>query len=93
MPDNISLGELEGFVSQMIPPDDPVWPLAQRYIDDIPVDERKFAENKSLRAQIHAWLATREDPRQMGLAIRTRDLAITNPLSQAFLRWLTRLFQ
>ena len=92
MPDNVSLGELEGFVSQMIPAGDHVWPLSQRYIDDIPVDERKFAENKTLRAQIHAWLAAREDPRQMGLAIRTRDLAITNPLSQTFLAWLSRLY-
>lgn len=92
MPDNVSLGELEGFVSQMIPDDDSVWPLSQRYINDIPINERKFAENKTLRAQIHAWLATREDPRQMGLAIRTRDLAINNPLSQSFLRWLARLF-
>ena len=29
----------------------------------------------------------------MGLAIRTRDLAITNPLSQTFLSWLTNLFR
>ena len=93
MPDNVSSGELENFVEQMIPSNDPVWPLSQRYIDDIPVDERKFAANKTLRAQIHAWLATREDPRQMGLAIRAHDLAVNNPLSQAFLRWLTRLFQ
>ena len=92
MPDNVSLGELEGFVSQLIPADDPVWPLSQRYIADIPVRERKFAENKTLRAQIHAWLATREDPRQMGLAIRAHDLAVNNPLSQTFLRWLSRLF-
>ena len=93
MPDNVSLGELEGFVSQMIPTGDPVWPLSQRYIDDIPAHERKFAQSKTLRAQIHAWLATREDPRQMGLAIRTRDLAINNPLSQRFLRWLSHLFR
>ena len=93
MPDNSATGELENFVEQMIPADDHVWPLAQQYIDNIPPSDRKFAAGKSLRAQIHAWLAAREDPRQMGLAIRTRDLAITNPLSQAFLRWLTRLFQ
>ena len=92
MPDNVSPGELEVFVSHMIPATDRVWPLSQQYIDNIPVNERKFAESKTLRAQIHAWLATREDPRQMGLAIRTRDLAVNNPLSQTFLRWLSRLF-
>ena len=92
MPDNLSLGELEGFVAQMIPDDDGIWPLAQRYVNQIPRDERKFGENKTLRAQIHAWLATREDPRQMGLAIRARDLTVTSPLSQAFLAWLSRLY-
>ena len=92
MPDNVSTGELEVFVSQMIPATDRVWPLSQRYVDQIPPVERKFAESKTLRAQICAWLATREDPRQMGLAIGARDLDITNPLSQRFLGWLNRLF-
>jgi len=92
MPNNTTEGELENFVEQMIPAGDSVWPLAQQCIDEIPPMDRKFTENKTLRAQIHAWLATREDPRQMGLAIRTRDLAINNPLSQSFLRWLARLF-
>ncbi len=93
MPDNTTEGELENFVEQMIPAGDSVWPLAQQYIDGIPPVDRRFAENKTLRAQIHAWLAAREDPRQMGLAIRTRDLDVANPLSQRFLDWLSRLFR
>ena len=93
MPDNISTGELEGFISQMIPTTDNVWPLSQRYVDQIPISERNFTETKTLRAQIHAWLATREDPRQMGLAIRARDLDINGELCQKFVAWLTRLFR
>ena len=93
MPDNTTEGELENFVADMIPAGDSVWPLAQQYIDGIPPMDRKFAENKTLRAQIHAWLAAREDPRQMGLAIRTRDLDVGNPLSLRFLGWLSRLFR
>ncbi len=92
MPDNASIGELEGFVADMIAADDRVWPLARRYVNQIPFVERRFADTKTLRAQIHAWLATREDPRQMGLAIRTRDLEINSPLCQRFLAWLNRLF-
>ena len=76
----------------MIPDGDPVWPTSQQYISSIPEQDRKFAENKTLRAQIHAWLAAREDPRQMGLAIRARDLEINGSLCQTFLNWLTRLF-
>ena len=93
MPDNVSSGELENFVEQMIPPNDPVWPLSQQYINDIPLTQRKFAESKTLRAQIHAWLAARADPRQMGLAIRTRDLNTDDLLPQTFVTWLTRLFR
>ena len=92
MPDNESSGELENFIEQMIPDEDPVWPLAQNYITQIPSEDRKFTESKELRAKIHAWLATREDPRQMGLAIRTRDLEVDGALCQNFLAWLTNLF-
>ena len=92
MPDNTSAGELEDFVAQMIPGEDPVWPLSQSYIAGIPQADRKFAAPKTLRAQIHAWLAAREDPRQMGLAIRTGDLDIDGLLCRRFITWLTRLF-
>lgn len=92
MPNNQSPGELEDFVSQMIPDSDPVWPLAQQYIAGIPPSDRKFTPGKTLRAQLHSWLAAREDPRQMGLAIRAHDLAIDGALCQKFAAWLTRLF-
>ncbi len=90
MPDNHSAGELENFVIQMVPADDPVWPLSQRYIDEIP--NPPFAASKTVRAQLYAWLAAREDPRQMGLAIRARDLDVDGDLCQRFVAWLTRLF-
>ncbi len=92
MPDNTAPGELEDFVIQMIPDRDAVWPLAQSYIDGIPCGERKFSEKKKLRAQVHAWLAAREDPRRMGEAIRARDLEIDGPLCRKFVAWLKALF-
>ena len=92
MPDNESLGELENFLAEMIPGDDAVWPLAQRYINGIPPDHREFQEGKTLRAQVHAWLAAREDPRPPGLAIGTHDLSIGGPLCVRFTDWLRRLF-
>ena len=93
MPDNTSPGELENFVSEMIPDDDPVWPLSENYIDDIPQAHRKFTEKKIMRAKIHAWLATRQDPRQMGAAIGARDLQVDGTLSTAFANWLRQLFE
>ena len=92
MPDNKSAGELEDFVARMIPDDDPVWPLSEDYIEGIPFADRKFAENKTQRAKVHAWLAAREDPRRMGQAIRARDLEVNGELCQKFVDWLRRLF-
>lgn len=92
MPDNASPGELEDFVQRMIPTDDAVWPLAEQYIDAIPAPDRKFPPGKISRAKLYAWLAARRDPRRMGEAIRTRDLATDGPLCQQFTTWLRRLF-
>ena len=92
MPDNLSPGELEDFIEQLIPAGDPVWPRAQRYINDIPAAERKFKQEKILRAKIHAWLAVRKEPRKMGAAIGIGDLEATAPLAIRFTDWLQRLF-
>ena len=93
MPDNRSTGELEDFVGSMIPSGDPVWPRAEDFIDGIPPDDRKFAPGKIQRAKVHAWLAVRESPRPMGLAIKAEDLDTNVPNSTAFANWLRTLFQ
>ena len=92
MPDNQSLGELEDFVSEMIPSDDCVWTLSQCYVNGIPEKHRKFRPNKTQRAKVYAWLATRRDPRPMGGAVQTGDLRTDNDLCQEFVSWLRRLF-
>ncbi len=92
MPDNKSPGELEDFVERMIPCDDTVWPLSQDYIDRIPKADRKFAEGKTLRAKVHAWLAAREHPRRMGSAIGAGDLDADVEVSKRFTGWLRELF-
>ncbi len=92
MPDNQATGELEDFVQEMIPQDDPVWPLAQRYVQDIPGGARKFSPKKTSRAELHAWLATREEPGFMGSAIGRGDLKTDGDLCSGFLAWLERLF-
>lgn len=100
MPDNVATGELEDFVAKMVPSKDPVWPMSKDYIEGILCAHRKFpegkirkfSEGKTLRAQIHAWLAAREDPRQMGLAIKANDLDVDGALCKRFVGWLERLF-
>lgn len=92
MPDNQSSGELEDFAIKMIPSADLVWPKSKKYIDCIPHQHRKFTDKKITRAKLYAWLATREEPGQMGSAIRKRDLNINGYQSQKFVAWLRRLF-
>ena len=92
MPDNESPGELEDFIQRLIPSGDPVWPLSNAYIDGIPEGDRKFAQGKIMRAKVHAWLAAREKPRQLGSAIGTGDLKVDGPDSQSFMNWLRELF-
>lgn len=92
MPDNHSPGELEDFIRTMIRTEDPVWPRAERYIDGIPQEHRRFRTPKTTRAKVHAWLAAQERPRPMGLAIRAGDLDVTQATAQTFLAWLGRCF-
>ena len=92
MPDNESSGELENLVARMIPASDAVWPLSEAYIAGIPPGVRMFAEGKILRAKVHAWLATRAEPRKMGAAIRARDLNAGAPAAVQLVDWLRRLF-
>lgn len=93
MPDNCSSGELEDFVETLIPSIDPVWSLSKAYIEGIPPNVRKFTYGKIKRAKVHAWLATRERPRPMGQAIKTRDLDIEVASASAFASWLRELFR
>ena len=92
MPDNRSPGEIEDFIRTMVPTEDPVWPLAEDYIDGIPPAHRAFTSPKTLRAKVHAWLATRARPRLMGTAIAANDLDITGENCRTLLAWLQRLF-
>ena len=92
MPDSRSTGELEDFVQGMIPQDDLAWELARQYIGKIPEEARKFPPKKQSRAELHAWLATRENPGLMGAAIGRGDLKTDGPLCAAFLAWLEALF-
>ena len=92
MPDNTSPGELEDFVAAMIPDSDAIWPLSRSYVAGIPTADRRFAPGKTRRAEVHAWLAVREDPRRMGQAITAGDLDTGAEACQRFVRWLRALF-
>lgn len=92
MPDNVSTGELEDFICELIPERDTIWPRAKRYIDEIPAADRKFKDRKKMKAKVYAWLATRKRPGLMGVAITIGDLNPEAPIAKKFCRWLHQLF-
>ncbi len=92
MPDNQASGELENFIAGMIPNDDAVWPRSQAYVDGISERDRRFSGRKILRAKVHSWLATREEPRRMAAAIGAGDLDVGSPDTIRLVAWLRRLF-
>ena len=92
MPDNRASGELEDFVIGLLPAADPIWPRADRYVEGIPAADRRFRPQKTSRAKIHAWLATRAEPRLMGAAVGAGDLDANAPLAMTLIGWLRRLF-
>ncbi len=92
MPDNRSQGQVEDFVRELVPRGDSIWPLAESYINGIPEADRKFKPQKILRARIHAWLAAREEPRRIGLAVTSGDLDATALAARKLINWLRQLF-
>jgi hypothetical protein len=92
MPDNGSLGALEDFAAQLVPPDDTLWLRAGEAVDSIPEDERRFAAGRRSKAHMHTWLAWQEQPGSpMGQAIGKGDLRADAPAAQRFVAWLRRL--
>ena len=85
-------GALEDFVLEMVPKDDPILPKVENFIDSIIADDQAFSPNKRNKAVIHAWLATRSQPGQMGSAIQRSDLQINGELCEKFVTWIERLF-
>ncbi|MCB0194818.1 MAG: hypothetical protein KDJ65_22905 [Anaerolineae bacterium] len=93
MPDNTLPGDLEKFVSFLIPTNDTLWTRAQTVISEIPQPDRRFGINQS-KAEIHTWLAWQKEPgRPLGLAIRARYLDPDAPKAQHFVTWLRQLFE
>lgn len=95
MPNNVSEGEIEEFIDGMIP-NAPVRALARNYIEQAlnePSDDPGLLmPGKRLRGEVHAWLATRRQPRHMGAAISAGYLNTGSESCRSFMAWLRQLF-
>ena len=93
MPDNASEGMLEDFVASMIGGQDPLFELASRSIDSIPISERRFSPNHRLKALVHTWLAWQIEPgKPFGVAIQKKYLDANSDAAKSLFAWLSRLF-
>lgn len=93
MPDNQASGELEDFVSYLIPTNDRLRPYARSVLAKIEAADLHRYRHKRSKALIHTWLAWQENPGQpMGRAITAKALSANSPLAATFVAWLNRLF-
>ncbi len=92
MPDNSSGGELEDFLSGLVPPGDLIWPLAQTYVDDAFDRLLPRERPKRPKAEIHAWLAGKNGGLPMGLSVGKGFFEHGDPTAQTFLAWLLEVF-
>ena len=89
MPDNTNSGEREDFLARIIPAGDPVWPLAQDYVQQV---ESIEALSKPAKSRIHSWLAVRTEGGRLGTSIRAGAFDLQQAAAQSFLTWLRRVF-
>jgi hypothetical protein len=93
MPDNILPGMLEDYLCFLVPAGDALFDRACRCVDEIPAEERRFAQIHLVKSLIHTWLAWQDDPGSpLGQAITKRYFESEGQHIQELLAWLTRLF-
>jgi hypothetical protein len=92
MPDNMLRGAIEDFAALLVPPDDPLMPHCDRFIDGIPEENRRFSSDHRSKARIYSWLAVQEEPgRPMGQAITMTYLKHDSATAKPFVDWARRV--
>jgi len=92
MPDNHRNGALEDFVGSMIAGGDDLWEKAQKDVNNIPTNQRRFKPTYLSKAQVHTWLAWQEEPgTRMGETFKKKYLDPNCPQAIAFVDWIRRL--
>ncbi len=93
MPDNNLPGMLEDYLTHLLPEGDSLLDRANRVLEEIPQEERRFPAHHRQKALIHTWLAWQESPGSpLGFAITKRYFSADSPQVDNLLSWLTRLF-
>lgn len=93
MPDNTSPGELETFLAQLVPENDPVWDYARVVVGEARRKGARCQEKDDLKCRLYTWLAWQKDPGlPFGTALRAKIFLHDTPSAAAFASWFSRLF-
>ncbi len=88
MPDNRLTGILEDFVARLVPTGDCLLPQVDKFLSDIPPENRRFSRQKQPKSRIHAWLAVQSDPGMpLGQAITAKFLNAQADAVRPFIDW------
>lgn len=87
MPDNQRCGELEDFVTELIPAGD-VWKLACDYVESAKDKVERVSKSKSF---VYAWLAIVAPGMQIGTAFKTGKLKLDAQNYKNFENWIKAL--
>jgi hypothetical protein len=94
MPNNLLPGNIENFIRLLVAEErEKLWQLAEKVVDEIPVEERLFAKKDIIKAQVHTFLAWQEGPgRPMGASITRRYFQPGAPDALNFVSWIRNLY-
>lgn len=94
MPDNISRGMLETFLSLMIPESNElIWQYAQDATSEAKKNGALFSTTHRDKANIYTWLAWQKPPGQpLPYAIKDKILNPNHQNAQNFIAWFKRLY-
>lgn len=93
MPKNQLGGMLEDFLQQLIHGGDGLISRAERSVEAIPAEDRRFKDTYRSKAILHTWLAWQEEPgTPLGLAVTRQYLDGDHALARRFVAWLETLF-
>ncbi len=95
MPNNQLIGELEDFVSYLIPDDDQLQLKANEILNEIETLKiNGYSKEDRAKAFIHTWLAWQKQPGMpMGLSITANVLKNNSAIAELFINWLNQLYQ
>lgn len=92
MPDNISSGIIENFLSHLIPEKDDLWHKAREICRDVLEQYGTFGQKDLPKAELHTWLAWQEEPgAPPGLAITKKYFDADSQSAKDFVTWARAL--